>query len=207
MKIILCVTAALTAYLVSAWNPAITLSRAIYKTDIRNCGSKNPGFTNFKRCFGNKWAWCVFILDISKAALTVAFFAHLFDTYFDAWQLGAAYTGRFTLLGHAFPLWYSFRGGKGFLVCLSTFWVVSPIAGLSSTLIMVVLLLITKYMSLSTVVALLLAPFIMLALDVPSAVCAVCFIDALFVTVRHRENFKRLINGNESKFSMSSRKD
>ena len=51
------IAAAITAYLVAGWNPAITLSKAIYKKDIRTCGSGNPGFTNFKRTFGNKWAW------------------------------------------------------------------------------------------------------------------------------------------------------
>ena len=53
--------AALSAYLVSGWNPSITFSKLIYKKDIRTCGSKNPGFTNFRRCFGDKFAWYVFV--------------------------------------------------------------------------------------------------------------------------------------------------
>jgi len=81
MKIGLYIAAALTAYLIAGWNPAITFSKAIYKTDIRTCGSKNPGFTNFKRCFGNKWAWFVFALDLLKAALVVILFAKLFEKY------------------------------------------------------------------------------------------------------------------------------
>ena len=118
MKILLYILSALTAYLVAGWNPAITFSRAIYKKDIRECGSGNPGFTNFKRSFGNRWAWFVLLLDLFKAAVVVGIFALLFEQYFGMYQLGAAYTGLFALLGHAFPIWYGFKGGKGFLVSL-----------------------------------------------------------------------------------------
>ena len=79
MKIWLYISAALISYLIAGWNPAITFSKAIYKTDIRTCGSKNPGFTNFKRCFGNRWAWFVFALDLLKGALVVFLFAKLFE--------------------------------------------------------------------------------------------------------------------------------
>ena len=64
--IILFFAAALVSYLVSGLNPAIILSRAIYHKDIRTCGSGNPGFTNFKRSFGGRYAWFVFLLDIAK---------------------------------------------------------------------------------------------------------------------------------------------
>ncbi|MBQ8250126.1 MAG: glycerol-3-phosphate acyltransferase, partial [Clostridia bacterium] len=150
MEMLLYISAALSAYLVAGWNPAITFSRAIYKKDIRTCGSKNPGFTNFKRTFGNKWAWWVLALDLSKAAIVALIFAVLFENYLDCYQFGAAYTGIFAMLGHAYPVWYKFKGGKGFLVCLSTAWVTDPRVGLIATVIMIVLLLSTKYMSLST---------------------------------------------------------
>lgn len=212
MDIFLFVAAALTAYLVAGWNPAITFSLLIYKQDIRTCGSKNPGFTNFKRSFGNKWAWWVLALDLSKAAVVVILYAVLFDRFLkegifsDNFQFGAAYTGFFAMIGHAFPVWYKFKGGKGFLVCLSTVFVIDWKVGLAATLLMVVLLLTTKYMSLSTVCAILLSPVLMAFLGTEIYAIIIFSICAVFMTVRHLENFKRLFSGTESKFYLKSKK-
>lgn len=204
MKALLYISAALAAYLVAGWNPAITFSKAIYKKDIRTCGSGNPGFTNFKRCFGNKWAWYVLVLDLSKAAVVAAVFAWLFGKYLDNYQFGAAYTGLFAVLGHAFPVLYKFKGGKGFLVNMSIIWFIDWRAGLIALAIMLILLFTTQYMSLSTVVAMLTCPVVLLIVNTqPSVVCinAACVI---FMAVRHKENFKRLLNGTESKFKVRS---
>ncbi len=206
MKILLFIAAAVVAYLVAGWNPAITFSKAVYKKDIRTCGSGNPGFTNFRRTFGGKLAWLVMVLDLSKAAVVVIIFANLFENYFDAFQLGAAYTGVFAMLGHAFPVWYNFKGGKGFLVCLSTVWVIDWRVGLIATLIMIVLLLTTKYMSLSTVIAMLTCPIQLIFFGAPLSVILLCAACVIFMTVRHKENFKRLKAGEESKFTFGSNK-
>ena len=69
MKALAYIISAVFAYFVSGLNPAIIMSKAIYKKDIRTCGSGNPGFTNFKRVVGNKYAWFVFVLDILKGAV------------------------------------------------------------------------------------------------------------------------------------------
>lgn len=204
MKIWLYISAALISYLIAGWNPAITFSKAIYKTDIRTCGSKNPGFTNFKRCFGNRWAWFVFALDLLKGALVVFLFAKLFENNLGLYQLGAVYTGLFAVLGHAYPIWYGFKGGKGFLVSLSTIWVTDWRVGLIVTAIMVFLLLTTKYMSLSTVAATLCGPLIFLLFKAPVSVILADAALAVFVALRHKENFKRLKAGTESKFTLST---
>ena len=204
MKVLLYLSAAIAAYLIAGWNPAITFSKAIYKKDIRTCGSGNPGFTNFRRSFGNKWAWHVLVLDLSKAAVVVAVFALLFGKYLDNYQFGAAYTGLFAVLGHAFPIWYKFKGGKGFLVNMSIIWFIDWRAGLIALVIMLILLFTTKYMSLATVVAMLTCPIVLLIVNTqPSVVCiyATCVI---FMAVRHKENFKRLLNGTESKFKVKA---
>ena len=71
MKVFLYIAAAICGYVVAGMNPAIAISKAVYHKDIRECGSGNPGFTNFKRTFGNKWAWWVLTLDLAKAAVVV----------------------------------------------------------------------------------------------------------------------------------------
>lgn len=206
MKVLLFILAALCGYVVAGINPAIVISNAIYRKDIRKCGSGNPGFTNFKRTFGNKWAWWVLLIDLTKAAVVTVTFACLFGRFLGDRQLGAAYTGIFCMLGHAFPVWYGFKGGKGFLVCLSTMFVIDWRVGAIATAVMCVLLLTTKYMSLSTVVAILLCPVLMIPFGASPYVICMAFACALFMTVRHRANFKRLINGTESKFYFKSKK-
>ena len=206
MKVILYILAAVCGYVIAGMNPAIALSKAIYKKDIRECGSGNPGFTNFKRTFGNKWAWWVLVLDLSKAAVVVGLFAWLLSRQEVDFQLGAAYTGMFCMLGHAFPFQFKFKGGKGFLVCLSTMYVIDPRAGLIATGMMIVLLLLTKYMSLSTTLAMLLCPILLIPFGASVPVILMALACAVFMAVRHKENFKRLIKGTESKFSLKGKK-
>ena len=206
MKILLYILAAICGYVIAGMNPAIAISKAVYHKDIRECGSGNPGFTNFKRTFGNKWAWWVLVLDLSKAAVVVGLFAWLLSRQGVDFQLGAAYTGIFCMLGHAFPLQYQFKGGKGFLVCLSTMYVIDWRVGLVATGIMVILLLITKYMSLSTTLAMLLCPILLIPFGASVPVILMALACAVFMAVRHNENFKRLIKGTESKFTLKGKK-
>ncbi len=205
MEVLIFIFAAIISYLVGGWNPAITFSKAIYKKDIRDCGSGNPGFTNFKRTFGGKWAWWVFALDISKAAIVVSIFAFLFSKNVGSFKLGAAYAGAFCFLGHLFPIWYKFKGGKGFLVCFSTIWFIDYRAGLVALALMVILLLITKYMSLSTVIAILSCPVTLLLTHTNYIVIIIYSLCALLMAFRHKENFKRLVKGTESKFYLHSK--
>lgn len=206
MKISLFVLAAVCGYVVAGMNPAIAISKAIYKTDIRTCGSGNPGFTNFKRTFGNKWAWIVLLLDLAKAAVVVWLFAWLLSRMEVDFQLGAAFTGMFCMLGHAFPFQYKFKGGKGFLVCLSTMYVIDWRVALIATGIMILLLLITKYMSLSTSIAMLSCPVLLIPFGASLPVILMASVSVLFMIARHKENFKRLLQGKEVKFTLKNKK-
>lgn len=198
--------AGICAYLISAVNPAILLSKAVYKKDIRNCGSGNPGFTNFKRTFGNL-AWLVMILDLLKSALPSLVFGYILSGMGFEWQFAVAFICLFSMLGHAFPVWYGFKGGKGFLVCLSAMWIFHPLCGLAATAVMVVLLLSLKYMSLATMAGLISALVVIPLVGIESSagfiiMCA-C---VLFMIIRHKENISRLIGGTENKFSVFEKK-
>jgi len=203
---ILFITAAICGYLFAGFNPAIALSKAIYHKDIRECGSGNAGFTNFKRTFGNKWAWWVLLIDLLKAAVAVGLFAWLFGHFLGEFQLGAVYTGAFAILGHAYPVFYKFKGGKGVLVCLSTMLVADWRAGLIAAAIMIILLLTTKYMSLSTVVSMCSCPILLALFGAPLYVTLISAAIVLFMAYRHKENFKRLVKGTESKFTIRGKK-
>lgn len=207
MDIFLCIAAAICGYFVAGLNPAILISKLVYHKDVRDFGSGNPGFTNFKRAFGNKLAWLVFLLDMAKAAVVISLFAWFFVlTETSGWQFAAAYTGIFCMIGHAYPCMFKFKGGKGFLVCLSMMYVVDWRVGLIGTGIMCALLLTTKYMSLSTVAAMLLCPIAMIPFGARWYVILMCEACAVFMAIRHKENFKRLAKGTESKFYLRSKK-
>ena len=205
MKALAYIISAVFAYFVSGLNPAIIMSKSIYKKDIRTCGSGNPGFTNFKRVFGNKYAWFVFVLDILKGAVISVVAGLLFRAYVGSWALGVAYAGLFAMLGHAFPIYYGFKGGKGFLVCLSTVWFIDWRAGAIATAVLVIMLPLTKYMSLSTMSALVAGAVAVAAFGGGLAVSIMYAGCVLFVIVRHKQNIVRLVQGTESKFSFGKK--
>ena len=111
------------------------------------------------------------------------------------------------MLGHAYPIWYKFQGGKGFLVYMSVVWFIDWRAGLVALAIMLVLLFTTKYMSVSTVTAMLSCPVTLIFTGASLPVIILCAICVLFMAFRHRENFKRLREGTESKFSLRKKKE
>lgn len=204
----LCAIAAVCGYLLAGINPAIIMSNAIYHQDIREYGSGNPGFTNFKRVYGSNFiSWLVLFLDIIKTILPVAFFSFLFGRLFDYQQLGAALTGFFCILGHSFPIWYKFKGGKSFVACFATTWFVSPIIGLVFLVVFLILLFTVKYMSLCSMIAVLLYPIVCAIIGFQTPMVLIfAILSALLVIFRHRENIERLRNGTESKFSLTNKK-
>ena len=198
MNYLLYISAAICAYLIAGWNPAITLSRAVYKKDIREYGSGNAGFTNFKRSFGMRLAWVACARSVQGCRCRERF---CFALRAHARTLAArrSHTGFIAVLGHAFPIWYGFKGGKGFLVGLSTVYVIDWRVGLIATLIMIVLLFTTKYMSLSTVTAMLCCPILLALFGAARPTVLIEAATVLFIALRHKENFKRLVAGTESK--------
>ncbi|MBQ6053457.1 MAG: glycerol-3-phosphate acyltransferase [Clostridia bacterium] len=204
MQIAVWFIAAILGWFVGGINLAVTLSKAIYHEDIRNRGSGNPGFTNFKRIYGNKYAWFVFAFDLLKGAILCLAFGIWFEYLGFDFQLGAAYTGLFVMLGHSFPIQYGFKGGKGFLVLLSELFVLDWRAGIIAFALMTALLLTVKYMSLATMCALTVGAAVLFVFkcNIPAAaIYAACVV---FMVIRHRENIKRLKEGTESKFHLGS---
>lgn len=207
MIAVLCVSA-VVSYLLGGLNGAIILSKLVYKQDIRDFGSNNPGFTNFKRTYGNGFVtWLVLIFDILKTALPVFLTALIMWQNFDKWQFGAQFSGMFCMIGHCFPVWYKFKGGKGFLAGFATIWFVDWRMTLIAMAVFFILLFTLKYMSVASCSAAAVCP-IALALLGPASIGVelMAIACALLVILRHIPNFKKLANGTESKFSLSSKK-
>lgn len=195
---------AVVSYLIGGVNAAIIMSKLLHHEDIREKGSKNPGFTNYKRVYGmSPAAVFVMLADILKAMLCAGITAWILKDVADMWQVGAQVAGLFCMLGHCFPVWYGFKGGKAFMTGFGTAWLVDWRMTLIAMTIFLILLFTVKYMSVSSCVASLVCPVVLLFLGVDHpAVQILSFVAAALVIVRHYPNFIKLKNGTESKFSL-----
>ncbi len=206
--ILILLAIAVVSYLIGGVNPAIIMSKLVYHEDIREKGSGNPGFTNFKRVYGNNpLSWSVMLLDIIKAALPVCISAVILKNTYDMWQFGAAFSGFFAMFGHCFPIWYGFKGGKAFMAGFATTWFVDYRMALIAMLVFFIVLAIWKYMSVASCTASITCPIALFFLKPDSCwVWILCLVSALLVIVRHYPNFKKLKAGTESKFSLRKEK-
>lgn len=208
MFYIVLIAAAVISYLLGSINGAIILSGLVYHEDIRKHGSGNPGFTNFKRVHGlNVVTWSVMLIDILKTAVPVFLSAWIFCLMFDLWQFGAAFAGLFCMLGHCFPIWYKFKGGKAFMAGFATIWFVDWRMAAIATVIFFVVLAATRFMSVASCTSSIACPVILAFLGPSSWIVElISILSALLVVVRHWKNFVKLAKREESKFSFGSKK-
>ncbi|MBQ8310533.1 MAG: glycerol-3-phosphate acyltransferase [Clostridia bacterium] len=207
--VILCIVSAISAYLLGGINGAIILSRLVYHEDIRTLGSGNPGFTNFKRVHGFCPAtFAAMAIDIFKTIIPTVTFMILFGQFCDAGQFGAVFTLLFCMIGHCFPVWYGFKGGKAVLAYLSGIWFVDWRMGLICFGIFVIILLTIKYMSLASMTFAFTSPIVLaiLGCDGWEVILTASILSAL-VIARHWQNIVRLCKGTESKFHLKSKKN
>lgn len=204
---VICAVFAIAAYLVGGINAAIVISKLKYKQDIRTLGSGNPGFTNFKRVYGlNGWAVFVMLSDIIKAVIPVSIAMITFGKLYGMGQFGAAFTGLFAMLGHCFPVWYGFKGGKAFMTGYGTIWFVDWRMALIAMAVFLILLGLIRYMSVASCISSVTCPVVLALLGAESiVVIIISAVSALLVVFRHKENFKKLIQGTESKFTLKKK--
>ena len=198
---------AVVSYVLGGVNGAIIMSQLVYHEDIRKSGSNNPGFTNFKRVYGlNAAAWSVMLIDILKTAVPVFASMLIMGYAYDSGQFGAQFVGLFCMLGHCFPVWYGFKGGKAFIAGFATIWFVDWRMTLIAMAIFFVVLFVGKYMSVASCTAALSCPIALFYLGYSNVWVEVLAIAAAaLVIVRHYPNFVKLAHGTESKFSLSSK--
>jgi acyl phosphate:glycerol-3-phosphate acyltransferase len=183
------------AYLLGSVSFAVLLVRAATGKDIRAEGSGNAGATNVLRAYGRKLALVVALLDVAKGAAAVALVRLVTADPF--WAAAAGFAA---ILGHVFPVFYGFRGGKGVATAVGAFAVLAPLALLCSLSIFIALVAATRYVSLGSVVAMaLLPPVARLFFHAPRAVVTAAAATALLVLLKHLPNLKRLARGEERK--------
>ncbi|MGI5978286.1 MAG: glycerol-3-phosphate 1-O-acyltransferase PlsY [Oscillospiraceae bacterium] len=191
-------------YLLGSLNGAIIASKNVFKKDIRSFGSGNAGLTNFHRTFGTQGLLIVIAVDVLKtvaATLTGKALAPLgaYDV-----SVGCMLAGFGVCLGHVYPIYYSFRGGKGILSGGTLAWMIDWRVGVCSWGIFLILVVFTQYVSLgSLAAAVTLAASVCVFIPSPTAKI-LALISAALIIFAHRENIKRLKNGTESKLNFHS---
>ena len=208
MLYLYCAIFALVAYLLGGVNGAIILSRLVYKEDIRTLGSKNPGFTNFKRLHGFAPAtFAVMAIDICKTVLPVLLAKLVMQNAYGEGQLAAAAALLGCMLGHAFPVWYNFKGGKAVLTFLAGVWFVDWIAGLICFAIFVIILFTIRFMSVASMSFAVLFPIALFLLGCRNPITLIIMaVAGILVVARHHQNISRLRAGTESKFYLKKKK-
>lgn len=187
-------------YLIGSVPFGLVVTRLAGLGDIRKIGSGNIGATNVLRTGRKDLALLTLLFDLGKAALA----ALLFKTIFDSVSIGFI-AGTSAVLGHNYPIWLKFKGGKGVASTLGMMLVLTPCVGILVCLTWLLMAFTFKYSSLSALMALCLAP--VYALFFGSPVSAGCYaLLALLSLWRHRENIKRLIQGKESKINFKKAK-
>ena len=191
---------AVLSYLLGCINGAIATSHIFYHDDVRRHGSGNAGLTNFYRNYGARCAPMVIAFDMLKAVGAVLL-GNYFLGYLLGWGAAGKYFGAlFCVIGHMFPVFYGFKGGKGILCSGTLLLLLDWRIALVGWGAFVVLWLTTRYVSLGSVAAAISFPITTYFVfhDGYSTALSVCI--SLLVLWAHRSNIKRLLNGTESKF-------
>lgn len=166
--------------------------------DLRTIGSGSTGATNVKRVLGKKWFFIVLLLDALKGASPVIL-AKLFVTAGAGIGLAPVLAAIAVIIGHSKSCFLNFKGGKSVASGVGTILALNPIVGLLIAIIWGTITYTTKYVSVGSIIALLISPFLMYYFKSPLAYIVYCAIGAIYIVYLHRENIKRLINGNENK--------
>ena len=187
-------------YLIGSLPFALILTKLSGFGDIRNIGSGNVGATNVLRT-GNKYlAFIVLSLDIIKGFIPLIILQVYFE---DLSLLNKIILGHFAIIGHIFPIWLKFKGGKGVATYIGFLFSINPYIGLSFLILWLVVALSTKYSSLGSLTAILVAPIYFIFINFNLYIGIFFIYLSLIIYLKHSENIKRLLNKTESKIKLT----
>jgi len=186
-------------YLIGSIPFALILTKLLGHGDIRDIGSGNVGATNVLRT-GNKYlAFAVLFLDIFKGVLPFIILSYLYDTNI----LHSIFLCHFAILGHIFPIWLKFKGGKGVATYIGFLIGLNFLIALYFLLTWITITWISRYSSLSSLTATLVAPLYFFFVNPNYIVIIFLLYLFIIISVKHRENIKRLVSGSENKIKLS----
>jgi glycerol-3-phosphate acyltransferase PlsY len=196
------------AYLLGSIPFGLLLGKLFGAADIRKAGSGNIGATNVARVAGPLAGVLTLLLDAAKGALAVVLAARLSEQS-STWMMIA---GLSALLGHCFPIWLGFHGGKGVATAAGIFLVLCPPAFLGAAILFVLVVAYWRFVSLGSIAAAASMPLLIYFLWAPHhappyAVTFGSLAAALLIVYKHDANIQRLVQGDEAKFSFNKKQD
>ncbi|HYC40239.1 MAG TPA: glycerol-3-phosphate 1-O-acyltransferase PlsY [Chitinophagaceae bacterium] len=199
------------AYLIGSIPTSVWISKYFFDIDIRDYGSGNAGATNTFRVLGPRWGIFVMTIDMLKGVIAVSLAFLLPDHIENLTQLQTLQIvlGLTAVLGHIFPIWAEFRGGKGVATLFGVVLGISPWTALSCVGVFLLVLYLTRFVSLSSILASIAFPvFILFVFNVENDTYRVFAIAvALMVILTHQKNIGRLLKGSESKVPILKQRD
>ena len=186
------------AYIIGAIPTGYIFVKVKTGEDLRTIGSGSTGATNVKRVLGKKWFFITLLTDAFKGALPVAM-AKAFVSVGGAYGLAPVLAAVAVIIGHSKSCFLGFKGGKSVASGVGTILALNPLVGGVIAVIWAVITYITRYVSVGSIIALLLSPVLMYLFNTPIAYICYCAIGAIYIVYLHRENIKRLIAGDENK--------
>ena len=180
------------SYLIGSISFDLVVGKLFYKTDIRGYGSGNLGATNTFRVLGKKAGLIVAIADLLKGTVACLLPQMLNST------VNPIICGLLAILGHVFPIFAGFKGGKAVATSTGVFLFLTPLGTLIGFVVFTLTLIISKYVSLSSMLAGI-AIFIYSIIFEEKVIVAISLLISVFVIILHRQNIKRIINGTENK--------
>ena len=163
--------------------------------NIREVGSGNVGATNVGRALGKKYAVLVFLLDAGKGLLP----AYMGFRVMGLEGLGSVFVGLAPVVGHMFPLFFRFRGGKGVATAFGVLLALSPMVAVLSFFVWALVLIVTRYVSLASIISSAGATLLLAVFGYGPHILLMAFLIALLIVIRHRSNIERLLRGEEPK--------
>ena len=199
-------SAVIIPYLICSLNPAIIITKLKSGQDIRELGSGNPGLTNTMRTQGKGAALFVLLFDVFKGAISI--FIVMICTFHSHQSFYIWTAALFSVIGHCYPVYYKFKGGKAVLVTVATGLVIEWLAALIALLLFILIVKVSKYVSLGSIIAAIAYPiciwlvgaFVWGRENVLIGVTFTSVIGVLLI-IKHKDNIRRLIAGTEKKIT------
>lgn len=199
ISVLLIVIAAIT-YCIGCINGAIVTSRRYFHKDIRGFGSGNAGLANFYRNFGVKGLAMVAGIDIAKGLVATLIGGWLLGLAGDYAEIGMLFAIFCMVLGHVYPVFYGFRGGKGILCGVAGAFCVDWRIGIICVVVFLITVIFTRYVSLGSVLGACAFPIALLAMGCSGLAFLLAVLSVAIMLLRHVENIKRIIGHTEPKF-------
>lgn len=183
----------LLCYIIGSVSNAYLVVKYFKGIDIRTVGSGNPGATNVQRVAGNKLAFLVFLLDMLKGVVAVLIGRIIGGEFYSLW------CGVAVIVGHNWPLFFGLKGGKGTATSLGVIWLTVPKIALIITVVGITSIIVTRYVSLASILAAPLFPILIFISGKPWQYIVFGLVLMSMTLYRHRSNIERLMKGQESR--------